>query len=410
MRVGVCTALLVLFLAGIASGAESPSADSTYAAIFEEICRTVEDNFYDPSAVRNTFAGAKSKYRSKLGSAATSREFSGLVNDLLGELHASHTSYYTADDWEYYQLAEIFTFFPEIQRIFKGGEVTFPSIGILTRTIGGKPFIASILPGSPAHTAGLLAGDEILDVDGKSYSSIASLREGVGRGTAFRVRRTENGAPVTVTVRPVMVNPKREFLEAEKKSVTVHERNGKKIGYIHIWSYAGEEYQQALVEALAEEPLRSTDALILDVRYGWGGANPQYLNIFNRRVPVLSGSDRTGKTFVSDSQWRKPVLLLVNGTVRSGKEVLAYGFKKYALGPVLGETTAGAVLAGRPFILSDGSMLFLAAASALVDGERLEGVGVKPDIPVPADIRYCRGSDVQLERAIEHLAARGGKK
>jgi carboxyl-terminal processing protease len=46
-----------------------------------------------------------------------------------------------------------------------------------------------------------------------------------------------------------------------------------------------------------------------------------------------------------DVKWRKPVAMLVNGGTRSGKEVLAYGFKKYHLGEVIGTHTEGAVLA-----------------------------------------------------------------
>ena len=36
--------------------------------------------------------------------------------------------------------------------------------------------------------------------------------------------------------------------------------------------------------------------------------------------------------------------MLVNGGSRSGKEVLAYGFRKHGIGPVVGSRTAGAVV------------------------------------------------------------------
>ncbi|HEX7183705.1 MAG TPA: hypothetical protein VF756_17870 [Thermoanaerobaculia bacterium] len=34
------------------------------------------------------------------------------------------------------------------------------------------------------------------------------------------------------------------------------------------------------------------------------------------------------------------------------------------------------------------------------DGERLEGVGVTPDVEVPAELPYAEGRDAQLERAL----------
>ena len=64
--------------------------------------------------------------------------------------------------------------------------------------------------------------------------------------------------------------------------------------------------------------------------------------------------------------------MLTNGRVRSGKELLAYGFKKLGLGTIVGETTMGATLAGRLFVLSDGAILFLAVMDTRTDGERLE--------------------------------------
>jgi carboxyl-terminal processing protease len=97
--------------------------------------------------------------------------------------------------------------------------------------------------------------------------------------------------------------------------------------------------------------------------------------------------------------------MLVNGGTRSGKEVLAYGFKKNGFGQVVGERTAGALLAGTAFLLSDGSLLILAVEDAAVDGERIEGVGVAPTIEVPFDVRYAAGKDPQLDRAVSILAS-----
>ena len=107
---------------------------------------------------------------------------------------------------------------------------------------------------------------------------------------------------------------------------------------------------------------------------------------------------------VFDPQWRKPVVLLVDGSARSGKEVLAHGFKTYGIGPVVGERTAGAVVAGRAILLSDWSFLYLAVLDVRIDGERLEGRGVEPDVAVARPIPYAAGADPQLERALEVAA------
>jgi len=70
----------------------------------------------------------------------------------------------------------------------------------------------------------------------------------------------------------------------------------------------------------------------------------------------------------------------------------------------VGTRSAGALLAGRAYLLSNGCLLLLAVADVSVDGERLEGRGVAPLVSVPFDIRYAQGNDPQLVRAIGLLA------
>ena len=48
-------------------------------------------------------------------------------------------------------------------------------------------------------------------------------------------------------------------------------------------------------------------------------------------------------------------------------------------------------------------MLFYCSAMVVIDGKRLEGVGVEPDIEVPFDIRFAGGRDIQLERAKDEM-------
>ena len=112
---------------------------------------------------------------------------------------------------------------------------------------------------------------------------------------------------------------------------------------------------------------------------------------------------RDGRENYASFRWRRPVVVLVDEGTRSGKEVVTYGLKRQGV-RVVGTRTAGALLAGRGFLLRDGSLLVLAVADVRVEGERLEGRGVMPDVVVPFRLPYAAGRDPQLEAALAELA------
>jgi carboxyl-terminal processing protease len=255
----------------------------------------------------------------------------------------------------------------------------------------------------PADEAGLLIGDELIAADGTPFEPVGSFADKGGRKVTLTIRRGRDGSPQNLSVRPERIEPNAAFLGAMRASAKVIERGGARIGYVHVWSYARDDYQELLAELISTGPLKDADALIWDLRDGWGGAVPDYLDIFNARAPTMVTTDRGGDHSVINAKWRKPAALLINAGTRSGKEVLAYGFKKYGYGPVIGTRSAGALLAARAFLLEGGGLLLLPVADVAVDGERLEGRGVTPTIEVPFDIPYAAGADPQLERAIDEL-------
>ncbi len=363
----------------------------------------MEENFYNVSLIKEQFPQLKAEYREKMGTVSTQTDFAAMVNTMLARLNASHTYYLSPHDYEYYHLAAVFSFLPAVQTLFRGQEITYPTVGIITEKIADQTFIVSVLPGSIAEEAGLLTGDEIVAVNHAAYQVIDSLQDYVGKQVVFTIRRSAAGTTRTFPLTPVLKNPKKEMLEAQQASTRLIETQGHMIGYTHIYSYAGSEYHEELLSEISSGILKDTDALIIDLRYGLGGADPSYLNVFNTRIPILTSVDHTGKTHRYDPQWRKPAVFLVNRTTRSGKEILAFGAKQYRLATVIGERTAGAVLGATLFPLSNADLLYLAERSSLVDNVNLEGVGVAPDIEVPMDVRYSGGRDVQIERAVEYL-------
>ncbi|ARV61592.1 peptidase S41 [Nostocales cyanobacterium HT-58-2] len=384
------------------------------AKVFEQVWQTVNENFYDPKFNGVNWTAMREKYQPQAARTKSSQEVAVVINQMLSELQTSHTRFYTQDEPAYYQLLGIFQtgnpkFQKELRKFFPKGKIEYSGIGAFTKDINGKTFISAILDGSPAAEAGLKVGDQLLNVDGRPYQAIQSFAEKAGQKVTLLIQRTLDAANSRekIAVTPKMFDATTMFLEAQKASTQVIERNGKKIGYVHIWSNAADPDQEKLREDLIYNRLRNAEALVLDLRDGWGGGDIGYLNIFTAKAgPSVTSIPRNGKKYTYISQWKKPVVIVINEGSRSSKEILAYAFQEHKIGPVVGSKTTGAVVAGRPFLMPDGSFLYLAVSNVFInDNQRLEGKGVTPDINIPFPLEYAQGADPQKERAIEAVLA-----
>jgi carboxyl-terminal processing protease len=331
---------------------------------------------------------------------------------LLRNLTLSHTEYLSRTNPDYWELAstfeELFEEAPEQcdRRNLPSWPVEWSDVGGLWRTFQGHWFLIGVFDNGPAKAGGLLSGDEILLADGKPFNPVVAFAGKVDRTVALTVRRSRGAGPIVVNVTPRRSRPKVAFREALRASARIIERSRARIGYFRIWSWAGSEMQEDVLSAIDGLRKKGMSALVVDIRDGWGGAAPDYLDIFNRNVPVVESRSRDGEVYRLDDKVRVPAVILVNSGSRSGKETVAYGAKKFHLAKLVGERTAGAFSAGSPFCLPNGNMLYVASSSVLIDGESLEGRGVTPDVIVPFDPRYAAGIDPQLEAAIR-LAGEG---
>ncbi|MBZ0189492.1 MAG: hypothetical protein K8F91_24815, partial [Candidatus Obscuribacterales bacterium] len=210
-----------------------------------------------------------------------------------------------------------------------------------------------------------------------------------------------------VTMRPVKMDLYSAYVNAMKKSATIIVRDGRKLGYVHVWC-GGAKSHDALVDILTDE-LDRTDGLIFDLRDGYGGNSLEDLDRFYRTevaYPTFVTRGKNGKTNQSREFYDKPIVALINAGSRSGKELLAFSLKRTGRARLVGTTTAGAVVAGRLFPINEKCSLYLAVLDGTVGGVRLEGNGVKPDLEVPLIIQPIgkdRPFDNQTEKAIEVL-------
>ena len=380
MRRNALALSLVLLLSSVGC-AHKPAARSSVAT---DVVSLVRAHFYDAEAAQRW-----AERHADLASAPAAE-----ARAALAELRASHTDLFTADDPRHAAMRAIFD--PE------RSAVTQESIGIDAVEHDGRWFVRRVFAGGSASAMGVLRGDEIVAVDGKPFQPVDSLR---GRSDVSLTLRRAPEEPTLLRTLAVRQEPVRAaWLEAQRNGTRVIEKDGKRVGVVPLYSGAGEEYLEAIEEAILG-PLRAADALVLDFRDGYGGCTPEYVRPFLDGVPAIRSRDRHGHVGVYDPQWRKPLVILINGNTRSGKEVVAHALQGRPGRMIVGERSAGAVLGGRLFPLGDGSLLYLAVQDIDVAGQRLEGVGVAPDIVVADQLAYAAGRDVQLEEALRVAAS-----
>jgi len=171
------------------------------------------------------------------------------------------------------------------------------------------------------------------------------------------------------------------------------------IGYIEVVSFPPlGVFRAPLDRAMAR--LVGTKALVIDVRRH-GGGMPDALDYLvsyflpQGAAPVAIGHavwrNRGTNTFRTQDFWSsptpfsyagKPIYVLTSSQTVSGGEALAYDMRALRLCKIVGETTAGAAHPGDVVPLEAGFAMFLPVGRGR-DGD-WEGVGVKPDITVPA--------------------------
>jgi carboxyl-terminal processing protease len=156
-------------------------------------------------------------------------------------------------------------------------------------------FVAFVRPGSPAASANLKRGAQVLTVDGvdvKNGSDIDTLNNGlypsdVNETHTFVVQDLGAATPRTVTLSSTTVSI------APVQTVGTLPPPNDKVGYLHFTDHIATA-EKELFDAITILRDKGVTDLILDMRYNSGG----YLEIASQLAFMIAGPTRTaGKTF-----------------------------------------------------------------------------------------------------------------
>ena len=400
--------------------AQRAPANAELGKLFDAVVERIAKSFWDNDRLAAVDWGKRAaEARQSVVEAPNLEEAARRINALLASLGTSHTGLLTPDDVDYYVLLDVFSEARGLKELvasgFQGEGVRYAGIGLFSVRIDGRDVVDAVLEGSLAERAGLKVGDEIVSVDGAAYHPVRSFRGKVGEEVAVAIRRARDGPTETVEVPVASIAPLQAFGSATLASARVIERDGRRIGYIHVWALVGDASRKAFAQSLARLGVNQSlgdkiDGLVIDMRVKIGGTGSnagRYLDVLDPRGPLVRSRNK-GAADHAGTAVRGRTAVLIDHHTRSTAELFVHSYKRERQGSLIGTRTAGAVSAAAAYAMPGGNLLYLAVAGLEIDGDVLEGPGVAPDIEVARPIPYSNGADPVLEAAVGLLARKAG--
>jgi carboxyl-terminal processing protease len=291
------------------------------------------------------------------------------VEGMLQALDDKWTSYYSPND------------FASFQEVMAG---QYTGVGLWVQRDGaGIVSVVSVQTGSPADGA-LRTGDVITAVGGKPVATrsiadvVTSLRGGVGTTVAVTYRR--GGVSQIVSLR--------------RQAMPTQDVSAKVTGSVMIIRVSAftKGVGAKVKEFSATARARHLSGIVLDLRGDPGGLLDEGVktaSAFLDGGPVVTfvsrGAPPLKLTAATGGDTGTPLALLVDGGTASAAEVVTGALQDRNRAVVVGSRTFGKGSVQEPKVLSDGSAIEFTVGSYLTPaGRSLDGVGIGPDVTVPA--------------------------
>lgn len=326
------TLLLILILAYLGLGFNQASSkenklEVNIPPLLTEDKKLLEDYFTKIGSVYNAI---KTNYVSEVSAQAI---FENALKGMVARLDP-YSEYFNADEYREFQ-------------IDTKGE--FGGIGIVVTYEDGVITIITPLEDTPAFRAGILAGDQIIEIEGESI-------EGLSFQKCIKRMRGHPGTQITLTVLhkqntvPEKITITREIIKVKtiKQPKIIDEVY--KIGYIRITAFH-EDTLNSFSEAVQKLQRKNMKSLIIDLRFNGGGLLEQAVELTNLFIPqgiIVSTRGRQPndvKTMEADPKKTiysgLPLVILVNGGSASASEIFAGALQDHQRATLVGSRTYG---------------------------------------------------------------------
>ena len=261
----------------------------------------------------------------------------------------------------------------------------FGGVGIIVSQERGKIIVVSPIEDTPAHKAGVKAGDEIIEIDGLAVAKMKNP-DAVDR------MRGDPGSIMNLTISrkdvkdPIRFKLTREIVKVKSVRGQLLENSTL---YARISSF--QENTADELEALIQknDPTKLT-GMVLDLRDNPGGLLDQAVAVADLFIDsgIIVSTVGRDKEKVEREFARKrgtiasfPVVVLVNGGSASASEIVAGALQDHERALLVGTTTFGKGSVQTLISLPDGSGLKLTVARYYTPKDRsIQAKGIRPDV------------------------------
>ena len=360
------------------------SREAVNLRVFDTVWDLVNRKFYDPRFRGVDWPAVAVTYGPKALAAADDKQLYGVLNAMLAELKESHNEAFMPGE------------------SVDGPEPPRACVGMGLHRLEDRWVVTSVFPGSPAEAAGVRPGWFFVTRNGQPLAAEPnfSLQEGETVIDEFldpqdRIHSLKMGA------RPLAPGEPWEARELPGGMV-----------YLRF-----DDFDRASRRWLSDQlkAHRGAPGVIVDLRVNPGGDSRSLAITIGEFFPKSVGwglfIGRNGgrheqvSWLWGSARYAGRVAVLVDEGTASSAEIFAHVLQFNHRAVLVGRQTAGAVVPSRFFPLPDGGRLQLGGADYQgLDGKRLEGVGVKPDLVVPLKLADLRtGVDPDLAAALVAL-------
>ncbi len=281
---------------------------------------------------------------------------------------------------------------------------SFVGIGITCVKEKGKIHVESVMENSPAKESGIVAGENIISVDGvnvteENYETVIdSVLGEEGTKVSLNIEGLDGSIRTVSVERKKIITPTvmSEMLEG-------------KIGYVKITQFASNT-DDAFIKSIDSFIEQGVEGFIFDVRDNSGGELNSVVNILDRLLPegpivnIIDGKgNKETKYSTNEKKVELPIVVLINNNTASAAELFSAALRDYDMADLYGIKTYGKGYMQRIISLTDGSGIKLSIAKYNPPyGENYEVIGVSPDVSIDND--GDTEIDEQLEKAKSYFA------